>query len=166
MNDKILTYIFLTLCALFLIGTFRTYLRTELKGELLRTIGIVILLVSYLISDSILGMIIGFVIFNIGWIMLVTVENDKQREIFRQTTIIDRLIGNVPIMRHRKDFPDTYKKGVGILTGIICLLISFIFLKKLKTFEVGEITFIGILIMAGIFFIVYSLIKGKYFFRK
>ncbi len=161
MNEKILTSVFLLLGVMFLIGTLRTYLRTGLKGELLRTTGILISLLSYFMSKFILGIIIGFVIFNIGWIMLVTVEHDKEREIFRQTTIIDRLIGNVPIIRDRKDFARTYNKTLGVLTGVICLLISFLFIKKLEGFEIERMIFIGILIVAGVFFIVFSLVKGK-----
>lgn len=158
--EKLLTNIFLLFCIVFLIGTFRTYLRTGLKGELLRTTGILILLSSYFMSNF-LGMIIGFIIFNIGWIMLVTVEHDKKREIFRQTKIIDRVIGNVPMMIDRKDFPRIYNKTLGVLTGVICLLISFLFIKRLDGFELERAVFIGILIFAGVFFVFFSLVKRK-----
>jgi hypothetical protein len=120
-----MTYVFLAFCVFFLIAALRTFVRTGLKGELLRICGVVIFLFSYAISNIILG-IVGFIIFNIGWIILVTIEHDKRKEIYRQTTFFYRLIGNVPLLREERIFPVAYKPIIGIITGICCILIAIV----------------------------------------
>jgi hypothetical protein len=157
---KLLSIIFVPICLFLAIGTFRTFLRAGLKGELIRTTGIVILIVGGFI-DNIPMETIGFILFNIGWIILLSFEADKRREIYKQTTIFERLIGNVPLIKDRKGFPKTYKKETGIIVGVVCLLMSFSLINKIKTFDLVEIVYYGILVFAGIYFVVFSFLKGE-----
>src|SRR5208283_2866298 len=89
-------YIFEAFVFVFSLREIRVFLRTCLKGELVRTIGMLILLFFGMLENYQWGAIAGFVIFSIGWIILVTFENDKRNKIFRPLNYVDRLIGNVP----------------------------------------------------------------------
>jgi hypothetical protein len=150
--------ILLILCALFFARGIRIFLRSGLKGELIRTAGIILFLISYFIHNYLLA-IAAFVIFNIGWLILATFENDARREIYKNTTVFNRLIGNIPKIIPRKAAPSTYDRTVGLLTGIICLLLAFILYKRIMPHESIQITFISVLAFGGIFFIVYSLFR-------
>jgi hypothetical protein len=154
----LLNAIFSTFLLLFMIAGIRIYLRTGLKGELIRATGIMLILIAILIDNTI-SAIIGFIIFNVGWIILVTFEHDMKKEMYRQSTLIERLTGNVPKMSSSPQIPRTYNKKVGIATGILCLFIAFIYYRKLASSDFVEIVFILILALGGIFFIGFSLLK-------
>lgn len=155
MENKTLVISFMPVAILFVFGLLRAFFRAGLKGELIRAIGILIILIYFFIQKNFL-IIIGLIIFNIGWLILVTFENNKRQEIYKSTTAFDRLIGNVPII-NKKEFPKTYEKKTGVIIGIMCLLLSFIRVVTLKNIDSFEITFWGILAFGGIFLVVFSL---------
>lgn len=155
---NIVSSFFLTVVCLALIGRLRIYLRTGMKGELLIAIGGVILVLGVLIDNMFLG-IGGFIIGNIGLIILATIEHDMRKEIYRQTTLIERLTGNVPKFRLGASSPRTYNRKMGIISGILCIVIALIYYKRQTTSQMIENVFILMLTFSGIFFIVYSLLK-------
>lgn len=158
-SENVINLILVVICCsfLFLRGV-RIFFRTGLKGELVRTIGILIFLIFY-IMDNYKGQVAGFVIFSIGWLVLVTFENEIRREMYRQTSIIERLTGNMPKIQPENVISSKYNKTIGILTGIVCLLIAMTMYKRLMTAGVIEIIFIGVLAMGGILFITFNLFK-------
>jgi len=134
----------------------RVYLRTGLKGDLIRSVGIFIFMFSYYVDDIILG-IIGFVIFSVGWMILVTFEGELSKELYGQVTIYKRLIGDFPQILDDKASRNAYKI-MGVTSGVLCLLIAFEFYRQ-KTNDIIELVEIGVLIFAGILFIAYYLMK-------
>jgi len=134
----------------------RVYLRTGLKGDLIRSLGIFIFMLSYYVDDIILG-IIGFVIFNVGWMILVTFEGELSKEVYGQVTIYKRIIGDFPQILDDKASRNTYKV-MGVTSGVLCLLTAFEFYRQ-KRNDIIELVEIGVLIFAGILFISYYLLK-------
>ena len=159
MMNHITSVFFVIFVCLLLIGRFRIYLRTGLKGELLITIGGTLLIFGFIL-DNILLEICGFIVLNIGLIVLTTIESAMRKDIFGQTTVLERLLGNVPIIKKSQYRMPVVRKDIGIYTGIVCLILSIVLYKKLTTYDILEITFIGILASSGIFFIVFSIFKG------
>jgi len=155
---NIVSSFFLTIVCLAIIGRLRTYIRTGMKGELLISIGGMILVLGGLIDNWLLG-IGGFIIINVGLIILATIEHDMRKEIFRHTTLIERLTGNVPKITSGASFQMTYNKKMGIITGILCIVIALIYYKQQTASEVIETVFILLLAFTGIFFIVFSLLR-------
>ncbi len=137
-------------------GRFRAFLRAGLKSDLIKAVGVSILVIAA-VSNSHYVLMTGFIIFSIGWIMSVTFEHDKMMEIYKGTTIIDRFIGNVPIMKDRKDFrfPKTYKKVSSVVVGLVCLLLTFIQIYVNHTFDM----FVVMLGVSGVIIILFSLLS-------
>ena len=154
-------YIFEAFVFLFSLRGIRVFLRTGLKGELVRTIGMLILLFFGMLENYQWGAIAGFVIFSIGWIILVTFENDKRNKIFRPLNYVDRLIGNVPkiLPENENAVSMKYNKIIGVLSGIAFLLTALILYKRLTTFNVIETSVITIMALWGISFIIFYLFK-------
>lgn len=160
-NDVLMKLIPLAFVSIFLFGTLKTFIRTGLRGELIRSIGIASFLISYLANNNVL-LIISFIVFNIGWIILVTIELEKRKYVFSNTTIIDRLFGNVPNIRIVKFDYKNFNKTSGVASGVVCILIVVLaFLNKWIISDIDAV-FYGMIFFAGIFFIVFSLtIKEK-----
>jgi len=158
MNSVALIF-FIVALSLLLIGRLRSYFRTGLKGELILIIGGIVIIIGGIIDNNWL-MMGGFVIGNIGLIILATVESAKRKEIFRNTNLLDRLIGNVPIIKEKQFGPPVVRKDIGIATGVICLVLAFIRYEKLTEYNLHEITVIGLLALSGIFFIIFSIFRG------
>ena len=139
-------------------GRFRAFLRAGLKADLIKAIGVSILVIAA-VSNSHYVLMAGFIIFSIGWTISSTFEHDKMMEIYREVTIIDRLIGNVPITKDRKDFrfPKTYKKVSGVVAGLVCLLLTFIQIYVFNTVDM----FVGMLGVSGVIIILFSLLSKK-----
>ena len=150
-------FIIMFLCLLISIRGVRIYLRTGLKGELIGGLGISILMLAYFGEDIIL-VIIGFVISNVGWLILFTYENELCREIYGKATIYERIIGDVPIILNENESRTAFKL-TGVLSGLICFLAAFELYKKPKTNDIVALVEIGVLILAGILFIFYYLFK-------
>jgi len=156
-NDSIIELILI----IFVLRGLKIYLRTNMKGELVRTIGILIFLIFYGVHNY-QGEIAGFIIYCIGWLILYTFENDMRNTLYRQTNILDRLTGNMPKKSENVILmPMKYNKAIGILTGLICLLIALTKYRRLTVVGAIDIIFIGFLTMAGILFIFYNLFKKK-----
>jgi hypothetical protein len=139
-----------------LIGRLRIYFRTGLKGELVLVIGGIIFILGNIINSDLL-IICGFLIANIGLIILVTIELGTRREIFRQVSFFDKLIGNVPTL-DRVKIPEI-KKEFSISTGIFCLLISGILFSNMDNYDINKIVILGTLVFAGVFFIIFGIVK-------
>ncbi|MEW6296037.1 MAG: hypothetical protein AB1467_07185 [Candidatus Diapherotrites archaeon] len=142
---------------LFSIRGGKIYLRTGLKGELIRAIGIILIMISYHVDDIILG-IIGFVIFNVGWLILVTFEGEICKEIYGNVRIYDRIIGNFPQLLDEREVRAA-SKTIGIVSGVLCFISAFEFYKRLESSDIIDIVNIVILIMAGILFVTYFILK-------
>lgn len=157
--NHITSVFFVIFVSLLLIGRFRIYLRTGLKGELLITIGGTLLIFGFIL-DSIVMEICGFIVLNIGLIVLTTIESAMGKDIFGQTTVLERLFGNVPTIKKNQYRMPVVRKDIGIYTGVVCLILSIVLYKKLSTHGIYEITYIGIMVSAGIFFILFSIFRG------
>jgi len=138
----------------------RIFLRARQTGELIGTAGIIIFVGSYFIQNVTLA-IAGFIIFNLGWIYLVTIENDIRKALYRQTTMTQRLSGNIPKIEYNKSSATVYDTASGIITGVICVVLAVILFKKQQTADITDTTFIGMLGFAGGFFVIFSLLKNK-----
>ena len=68
------------------------YLHSGLKGELIRALGIFIIMLAYSIDNIVWGAI-GFITFNVGWLVLRLKENEYWKEIFGSLTYYERIIG-------------------------------------------------------------------------
>jgi hypothetical protein len=136
----------------------RIYLRSGLKGEIVRTIGILIFIISSIIRNY-QWQIVGLVVFNAGWIILVTLEDNTRKEIFRQSTMIERLTGNVPQILSESASATKHNRLIGVLTGICFLLIALTMYKGLSTVDTIEALSIVVLTVGGIFFIIFYLFK-------
>ena len=149
--------IIMTLC-FFLLRGLRIYWRSDLKGELIRASGIALLIFALIIKSWAFG-ITGFIVFHVGWIILLTIEYEIRREIYQQITLFERVIGNTPQISNRKTIAATYPKAIGITVGILCIIVAFISYKRLETFDVMEIVLNGVLFFGGIFVIAFYLLK-------
>ncbi len=158
MNSIFLTFVIIAL-PLLLIGRLRAYFRTGLKGELIVTIGGGLVIFGMIFDNNWLAMG-GFVIGNIGLIILLTVESAKRKEIFRDANLLERIVGNVPVIKEKQFEPAVVRRNIGIPTGVICLVLAFILYDKLTKYNLYEITVISVLAFAGIFFIIFSIYRG------
>jgi hypothetical protein len=149
---------FTVLCFLFFVRGIYAYLRSGLNGELIRSIGILIFIFGSLIDKTVLE-VFGFIVFNIGWLILATYENQARKEIYRQTTVAERLLGKLPRKQNQSKSQTTYDKVIGIVTGIICLLTALTYYKRTNTIDITDVLFIGMLGFAGVFFIIFSIFK-------
>jgi len=145
------------LCLLFSIRGVRAYLRTGLKGELIRGVGIGILMISFLGEDITL-LIIGVVISSIGWLILATFESELCQEIYGKATLYKRIIGDFPNLLNDKAYQKALK-ATGVTAGVLCLLTAFEYYISSKTISSVEVVNIGFLILAGILFLCYYLLK-------
>jgi len=152
-------------CFLIIIRGVRIYPRTGIKGELIIALSGFILLLSYYAGDAILG-IIGFVIFNVGLLILYTFESHIEREIHGQLPIYKRIIGDFPQLLDEKASRKAFRV-MGVTSGILSLLTAFEFYRRFKTKNIVELvdvkTFylveIGIFIFGGILLILYYSLK-------
>lgn len=158
MKTTILPIVLIPFFIIVAFGRFRAFLRAGLKADLIKAVGVLILVIAA-VSNSHYVLMTGFVIFSIGWIMSATFEHDKMMEIYKGATIIDRFIGNVPIIKDRKDFRPhkTYKKVSGVVVGLVCLLLAFIQIYVNNTFDI----FVGMLGVSGVIIILFSLLSKK-----
>jgi hypothetical protein len=153
---------FIILCFLGALRGIRIYSRTGLNAELVKIAGILILISSFSIDNSALA-IIGFVVFNIGFIFEVTIENAFRKELFSQITFTDKLIGDVPRLQYGRTATTKYKynKSIGLVTGLICLLLGLIYYQRLTKKEITDLIFPGLLAFAGIFFVAFSILQKE-----
>ena len=138
----------------------RIYSRTNLNAEIVKAAGILIMIASFSIGGVVLP-VIGFIIFNIGFIMTVTFENEFRKELFSRVTFTEKLLGDVPKIKYSKNITTTYKynKAVGLITGICCILFGLFYFKRLTKYEITDILFPGMLFFAGIFFVLFSALQ-------
>lgn len=156
--DKIPSIVFLLICFLFSVRGMRAYLRTGLTSELIQMIGLVMIVLSFLVRGHVLP-IMGFVIFNIGYIVAVTFESNIRKEIRNQTSFIDRLVGNVPKILDATRVQSLQDRVIGIASGVICLICSLLVYKRLTTHELTDIVFVIPMACAGVFFILFFLLR-------
>ena len=149
---------FIFLCFLFFVRGFYAFQRSGLNGELIRAIGILIFIFGYFIDNTVLE-VIGFIVFNVGWLILATYENQARKEIYRQTSVIDRLLGKFPKKQNQAKSQTAYDKLIGVVTGIMCLLSALTYYKRTASLDIADVLFIGMLGFAGIFFVIFSLFK-------
>lgn len=151
-GDKVMLLIFSPALVWIMAARLRTYARTGLKGDLLVGIGSGVLVLSFAIANMLVA-IIGFVAVNVGFAMLATVEYEKRREIFRQTSVWDRLIGNVPEIKPR-DGSDTVPSNASLATGLACIVLGIAYLLRSKGNVVEEV-FGVVMIGAGVWFVAF-----------
>jgi len=156
----LITFLFLLIA----IRGVRIYSRTALKGELIIAASGFILLLSYYAHDAILGWI-AFAIFNAGLLILYSFEINTVRQIYRQLTIYKRIIGDYPQILDENESRKA-NTVVVIINVSLCFLTAFEF-YRIKINNIGGLidkhvlglVAIGILILAGILFLVYYFIK-------
>lgn len=144
----------------------RIYSRTGLKGELLIAVAGFIFALAYQANDVPLG-IVGYVLINIGMVILYKSEKIKWKAILGPLTYYNKLVGNVPHTLNEPESRTTYKV-TGVISGILCLLMAFEFFRRLNINDIGELlekdlvglVVIGILILSGL------LLIGYYSFKK
>lgn len=156
-------YIIFSVVALFLlIGRLRAYLRTGLKGDLIIVLGIIIFLSGFPIQNSSIGLIlgaVGFIVINVGLIILGTVERAKVKEIYVGTSIIDRLTGNLTTQYKDKKYPLRVEKSITIKAGIFSIFLAI----ALYFYEGKDITGLvidGILLFGGMAFLIIAFLLG------
>lgn len=91
---------------LYIAGRLRVYRRTGLKGELVSALGVAVVLGTPLIfalwrpdsgqTLSLVVMVAGLVILNVGLLISSTLELDRRRQLFEGVSFFDKLVGNVP----------------------------------------------------------------------
>jgi len=153
---------FSILLALGVLRCLRIYSRTGLNAEIVKAVGLLIMIVSLSVGSDVLP-IIGFIIFNIGFIMAVTFENAFRKELFSEMTWNEKLLGDVPKIKYEKSIATTYQynKTMGIITGVCCVLLALFYFKRLTKYEITDILFPGMLFFAGIFFVLFSVLQKK-----
>ena len=152
MDKFIITF----LCVLFSFRGIKIYLRTGLKGEMIRSVGLYLIILS-LMFDNIFFAIVGFTICSIGTLILYSFENDKWNENFGFLNMFDRLTGNVQQSLNKSNSLKSYKL-MSLITGGLCLLTAAGFYVKIDNNIINTMEVV-ILFIAGILFIVYYLIN-------
>jgi hypothetical protein len=144
----------------------RIYSRTGLKGELLIAVAGFVFVLAYQANDMTLG-IIGYIIINIGMVILFKTEKIKWKAVFGPLNYYGRLVGNVPQILNEKESRNAYKV-TGIISGILCLLMALEFYRRLKVNNIGELldTNISGLVEIGFFILAGFSIIGYYLFKK
>jgi len=151
-----ISVLFLIIIFLLMIGRIRVFLRTGLKGEFLLVIGCIIFILGNIINSDLL-IIAGFIVANIGLIILVSIELGAVREIFRQTSFFERLIGNIRPINRVKTIEA--KSKTLIPTGILCLLLSLILFSSMDNYEINRMIVFSVLAVGGIVFIIFGIVK-------
>ncbi len=160
MKDAAAYFPLIILLALGVLRCLRIYSRTGLTAEIVKAAGILLVIASFSFGGVALP-VAGFIIFNIGFFMAVTFENEFRKELFGRVTFTEKLLGDVPKIKYERSIATTnkYNKTTGLITGVCCVLLSFFYFKKLAKFEITDILFPGILFFAGIFFLVFSALQ-------
>ncbi len=144
----------------------RIYSRTGLKGELLIGVAGFIFVLAFQTNDIALG-IVGYVIINIGMLILYRSEKQKWKAIFGKLTYYDKLVGNTPHILNEKESRTTYKV-TGVISGILCLAMAFEFYRRIEINAAGGSlgqNFVG-LAAIGVFILTGILLIGYYLFKK
>jgi len=162
MIDAATYFPFAILFALGLLRCMRVYSRTGLKAELVKAVGISIMILSFS-TGSILLMIIGIVVFNVGFMIAVTYENAFRKDLFSQITLKQKLLGDVPRLRYSKDIRTTYKhnRAISLITASCCFLIAFISYRGLTKHAITDLMYPGLLLIGGVFFLLFSVFKKE-----
>lgn len=160
MKDTTAYFPLIILLALGVLLCLRIYSRTGLNAEIVKAAGILLVIASFSVGGVALP-VAGFLIFNIGFIMAVTFENEFRKELFSRVTFTEKLLGDVPKIKYQRSITTTYKynKTTGLITGGCCVLLSLFYFKKLTKYEITDILFPGILFFAGIFILVFSALQ-------
>jgi hypothetical protein len=151
---------FIIFLALGVIRCLRIYSRAGLNAELIKAAGILLMIASFSMSGIALPLA-GLIIFNVGFIMAVTFENEFRKDLFSRVTFTKKLLGDVPKIKYEKNITTTYKynKTTGLITGVCCVLLSLFYFKRLTKYEIIDILFPGMLFFAGFFFVLYSALR-------
>jgi hypothetical protein len=117
---------------------FRMYLRTDLKGYLLISLGAVIGLIGGIISYlgnlimsnktmvDVIGetiMIIGIILSSSGPIILCTLESGAAQSALSGHSIFDIALGNISSLEKKK-YPPTLKRRSGIIVGFLIIILG------------------------------------------
>ena len=131
MTDAAAYFPFIIFLALGVLRCLRIYSRTGLNAEMVKAAGILIVIASFSIGGVVFP-VIGFIIFNIGFIMAVTFENAFRKELFSQITLTEKLLGDAPKIKYEKNITTAYKynKTTGLYyRRLLCSAISLLFQK-------------------------------------
>lgn len=144
----------------------RIYSRTGLKGELLVAVAGFIFALSYQANDMPLA-IIGYIILNIGMLILYKVEKIKWKAIFGKLTYLDKVVGNTPHFLNEKESRTTYKV-TGVISGIFCFLMAFEIYRKVTPTDIGNLLEKNLIssVEIGTFILAGTLLIGYYLFKK
>lgn len=117
---------------------FRMYLRTDLKGYLLISLGTIIGLIGGIISYlgnlivpnktmfDVIGetiMIVGIILSGIGSIFLGTLESGSAQSALSGHSIFDITLGNISALEKKK-YPPTLKRRSGIFVGFLIIILG------------------------------------------
>ncbi len=134
------------------------YLRSGLKGEFIRSLGIFIFMLSLSFGDFAL-IAVGVVVFYVGMLALMSNEYEYWKEIFGSLTYYERIIGTIPQLLDENEFRRAFIKVIAVAIGIIFISIIFEIFKKSIANDIAETINLSIIVGAGIFFIFYTVLK-------
>ena len=144
--------LFVLVLILLTFGRLRIYMRTGLKGELIATIGGVLVAIGMIINID-LPALGGRVVGSIGLMILATVENARRNEIFRGVSVWNRFVGNVAVSDKGQEGPPHARTNLTITTGVISIFMALIMYRNMPEHGPYDVAVPGLLGVAGIWFV-------------
>ena len=152
------------------IGQLRNYIRSSQIGVLLMAFGSFILSIALILDVpyanftdlNIYILLAGYIIFQSGFLLHGSKESGTRKYIMTRTTILQRLLGSVPIVKD--EIKPSLKRKYGILIGLLTIGLGLLFILLRKMFNLDAslpLTFIFLNILWGIIMIILSFAYGS-----
>jgi len=161
METQKIIYIILLCWAIFI--CFRVTFKARLKSFLCIGVSMILALVPFVMHSDKMNIsfvrIIGEITFYLGVILIVTTERAKLRSIWKNSTIYDWIIGNIPkdIIEEKYSFVSIKERYLFIAASILLIIYStvdFYFISRDKRTDL-------ILFLMGVVFIFYTLMSWR-----